>query len=149
MENAAALPASAPGAWRRLLARCAGALGSAAILAGAGLPFALLSGCGGGDDDACFSDVGQATQVSASQSPYTLRSLSNDLGISAVRWTNATKAESGTGTVTHVQECVFFICGTWSELIAVVPLVKGANTVQVFSTTGRCESRTDYVVTLG
>ena len=130
-------------------ARGASTLGPASILAGMGLVAALLSGCGGGgDDDECASSVSPASQIATSQSPYTIRSLSSDLGISAVRWMKPGTGESGTGTVTHVQDCVLFVCGTWSELIAVVPLTSGANTVQVFSTSAGCESRTDYVVTL-
>jgi len=73
----------------------------------------------------------------------------SDLSIGSVRWVNATTGESGVGTVAHVQECVFLLgCGTWSQLVVVVPLIQGANTVHRYYTSDGCEWRDDYLITL-
>jgi len=48
-----------------------------------------------------------------------------------------------------VQECLFLLgCGTWSQLVVVVPLIQGANTVYRYYTSDGCEWRDDYLITL-
>ncbi|HET9736443.1 MAG TPA: hypothetical protein VFP62_14355 [Burkholderiales bacterium] len=116
-------------------------------LLSAAVAFTLLAGCGG--SDSCEQDYPPPTVLTAPQSPYQLRSLSSNLAISSVRWVNATNGESGAGTVMQVQECVPFIgCGTWSELIVVVSLIAGLNTVYRYHTSDGCEWRDDYLITL-
>jgi hypothetical protein len=133
-------------AQRRLPGRLTGFLGLLGLLSAA-VAFTLLAGCGGGND--CEQDIGAPRPITTTQSPYVLSTLSSDLGIGSVRWVNATTGESGVGTVSHVQECVFLLgCGTWSELVVVVPLIPGANTVHRYYTSDGCEWRDDYLITL-
>ena len=122
-------------------------MGLVATLAVALLGAAPLAGCGGDTD--CSQDVGPPTALSTTSNPHRIRLLSSDLGISAVRWVNATTGESGPGTVQQVQECVFLLsCGPWSELVVNVTLAAGANTVHMYRTSDGCEWRDDYVITL-
>lgn len=116
-------------------------------LLSAAVAFTLLAGCGGGDD--CGQDVGPPRPITATQSPYELSSLMSDLSIGSVRWLNATTGESGVGSAAQVQECVPFLgCATWNELVVVVPLIAGANTVHRYYTADGCEWRDDYLITL-
>jgi hypothetical protein len=133
-------------AQRGLPGRLTGFLGLLGLLSAAAA-FTLLVGCGGGDD--CEQDIGPPRPITTTQSPYELSTLSSDLSIGSVRWVNATTGESGVGTVTHVQECLFLLgCGTWSELVVMVPLIQGANTVHRYYTSDGCEWRDDYLITL-
>jgi hypothetical protein len=133
-------------AQRDLPGRPTGFLGLLGMLFAA-VAVTILPGCG--DNDSCEQDYPPPTQITAAQSPYELSSLSSDLSIASVRWVNATSGDSGAGTVTQVQECVFLLgCGPWSKLVVLVSLIPGTNTVYRYHTSDGCEWRDDYLITL-
>lgn len=125
-------------------ARLAGLFGLLGTLSAA-LLLVALAGCG----SSCEQDLLPPRQETTRESPYEIRTLSSDLEISSARWVNITTGTSGSGTVTHVQDCVFlFGCGTWSLIAMDIPLVQGVNNVRTFQTSDGCEWREDLLITL-
>ena len=126
------------------VARLAGLFGLLGTLSAA-LLLAALAGCG----SSCEQDLLPPRQETTNESPYEIRTLSSDLEISSARWINTTTGTSGSGTVTHVQDCVFlFGCGTWSLISMDIPLARGVNAVQTYQTSDGCEWREDLSITL-
>lgn len=103
----------------------------------------FLSGC-----HTCEQDYPPPWHLGATANPYHFSKYSSDLETVSSRWENVTAGFSANGSVTGpVYECFFLVgCNYWMHIEADIELLPGDNLVYLYTTSGQCEWRDDYLI---